>query len=132
MFFFSFTLGFQSSLVAGVMADVQFYHPCTFSASTDKTYGSYFRVYNRFCVLLGIALTLTPTGILCMYAAFLIHFLLPQSVCLYVNFVGLIHKENGLLNPLVNNRFISSVIRGIICRVCGPCLLITIDILLGL
>ena len=41
----------------------------------------------------------------------------PVSVCLYINFVALLHKEHGLPNPLVNNWLISCVIRGI-CWVC--------------
>ena len=77
MFSLSFSLGAQSSLVDGLMADVQFYHHCTFSASTIKTYGSYFRANNRFCALLGVTLVPALTSPLCMYAAFLAIFLLP-------------------------------------------------------
>ena len=67
-----------------------------------------------------------------MYAAYLARFLLPQSVCIYLNFVGLLHKEMGLPNPLLDNWFLSSVLKGIK-RSKGvppvPKLPITVDIL---
>ena len=113
MFSLSFSLGAQSSLVAGLMANVQFYQQYTFSSSTIKTYGSYFRAYNRFCALPGMALVSALTGTLGMFVAFLASFLLALSVCLCFNFVGLLRKEHVLPNPLVNNWLISSVIRGI-------------------
>ena len=108
MFCLSFTLGVHSSLLAGLMPDVQFYCQCTFSANTFKTYGFYFWAYNRFCVLLGIGLMPALTSTLCMYSVFLARFLLQQSVCLCVNFV-----KRGLLNLLVNNWRTSSVVKGI-------------------
>ena len=135
MFFFSFTLGVQSPFVAGLTAYTQFYCQCTFSSSTVKTYGSYFRAFDRFCALLGIALVPASTSALCMYAALLARFLLPQSVCLYVNFVGLIYKGHGLPNPLVSNSLISSIISGIHRVYDTPVKtrpLITMEILLGI
>ena len=100
-----------------------------------KTYGSYFSAYNRFFVLLGIALVLALTGTLWMYTTFFTCFLLPESLCLCVDFVGLLHKKLDLPNPLANNWLISSIIREI-CWVYGTpvksCLPITIGILLGI
>lgn len=48
-----------------------------------------------------------------MYAAYLARFLLPQSVCQYINFVGLLHREMGYANPLKDNWILSSVLKGI-------------------
>ena len=50
---------------------------------------------------------------LCLYAAYLARFLLPQSVCVYISYVGLLHKDYGLQNPLADNWFLSSVLKGI-------------------
>ena len=50
---------------------------------------------------------------LSMYAAYLARFLLPQSVCIYLSYVGLLHKELGFSNPLLDNWVLSTVIRGI-------------------
>ena len=68
-----------------------------------------------------------------MYAAYLSRFLLPQSVCQYLNVVGLLHRDMGLPNPLLDNWTLSAVLKGIK-RVLGvppvPRLPITPDILL--
>ena len=48
-----------------------------------------------------------------MYASYLARSLVPTSVCQYLNFVGLLHKELGLPNPLLDNWFLSSVLKGI-------------------
>ena len=48
-----------------------------------------------------------------MYAAYLARFLVPSSVCIYLNFVGILHKEYGLNNPLLDNWTLSTVLRGI-------------------
>ena len=50
--------------------------------------------------------------VLCMYAAYLACFLLPQSVCVYINFVGLLHREMGFANPLTDNWVVSSLLTG--------------------
>ena len=73
--------------------------------------------------------------LLCMYAAYLARFLLPTSVCGYLNVVGILHKEAGLENPLVDNWVLTTVLRGIK-RTKGsppaPRMPITVDILLFL
>ena len=70
---------------------------------------------------------------LCMYAAYLARFLLPQSVCIYINFVGIFHRDQGLPNPLTDNWTLSTVLKGIK-RTLGspplPRLPMTTDILL--
>ena len=85
--------------------------------------------------MLNISVAPATTTYLCMYAAYLARFLLPQSVCLYINFVGLLHKEMGLPNPLSDNWVVSTVLRGIK-RTLGvpptPKLPITIPMLLGI
>ena len=50
---------------------------------------------------------------LCLYAAYLARFLLPQSVCVYINYVGLLHKDYGFTNPLADNWVLRSVLKGI-------------------
>jgi len=70
-----------------------------------------------------------------MYVAYLSRSLLPQSIAPYLNFVGLIHKEVGLPNPLLGNWTLNTVGSGLR-RLRGtpprPRLPITIDILKGL
>ena len=50
---------------------------------------------------------------LCLYAAYLARFLLPRSVCIYISYAGLLHKEYGLANPLSDNWILSTVLKGI-------------------
>ena len=115
------------------MAEVQYFRQCTYSVNTHKTYQTFYRAYIKFCDLLHLPLVPATSKALCMYAAFLARFLLPQSVYLYVHFVGLLHKEQGLPNPLADNWLITSVLKGIR-RVYGvpprPRLPMTTDILL--
>ena len=54
-----------------------------------------------------------PTDVLCLYAAYLARFLLPQSVYCYIRFVGILHLEHGFSNPLTDNWVISTVLKGI-------------------
>ena len=82
--------------------------------------------------MLNIAPVPASTLHICMYAAYLARFLLPSSVCIYLNFIGILHRENGLNNPLLDNWTLSTVLRGIK-RVKGvapmPKLPMTLDIL---
>ena len=95
------------------MADVLFYRQATYAPNTTKAYRTHRRAYLRFCNLIGISPVPVSTIHLCMYAAYLARFLLPQSVCIYLNFVGLLHRESGLPNPLTDNWTLSTVLRGI-------------------
>ena len=63
--------------------------------------------------MLDISPVPVSTGHLCLYAAYLARFLLPQSVCVYISYVGLLHKDNGLANPLADNWILNSVLKGI-------------------
>ena len=121
-------LEFASSL----LADVQFYREATYAVNTRKAYRTHRKVYLQFCNMLDISPAPAECVHLCMYAAYLARFLLPQSVCVYLNFVGLLHREMGFPNPLLDNWFLSSVLKGIK-RSKGippvPKLPITVDIL---
>ena len=70
-----------------------------------------------------------------MYAAYLARFLSPSSICQYLNYVGLLHREMGFLTPLADNWVLSSVLKGIR-RILGtppmPRLPITVNILIGI
>ena len=114
------------------MSEVLMYRQAVYAVNTKKSYCTHGRVYHRFCDILQIAPVPLGNNHLCMFAAYLARFLLPSSVCQYLNYVGLIHKENGYPNPLLDNWVFSSVIKGIK-RIHGvapkPKLPISIDIL---
>lgn len=117
------------------MSDVLFFRQSTYAVNTKRTYRTHQRAYTKFCELMQCPLVPASNTFLCMYAAYLARFLLPQSVCVYINFVGLLHKELGLPNPLTDNWVLSTVLNGIK-RVLGtppkPRLPITVDLLLGI
>ena len=50
---------------------------------------------------------------ICMYAAFLARSLKYSSIPNYLNVIGLMHKEFGLPNPLLQNWHLSSLLTGI-------------------
>ena len=47
------------------------------------------------------------------YAAFLARSLKPQSLCGYLNIIGILHKEFGFPNPLIDNWPLKSLLTGI-------------------
>jgi len=81
--------------------------------STKKSYRTHHNSYVRFCKSLGVSLVPATSDSLCMYAAYLAQFLLPQSVYIYIHYVGLLHKESRLPNPLSDDWVLSSVLKGI-------------------
>ena len=92
---------------------MDFYRQATYSQNTRKAYRTHHKTYLVFCNMLGIPFVPITTLHLCMYAAYLARFLLSQSICGYLNFVGVLHKEHGLPNPLSDNWVLSTVLRGI-------------------
>jgi len=50
---------------------------------------------------------------LLQYTAFLARSLKPSTIRCYLNIIGLLHKEFGLPNPLLNNWQLSSLLTGI-------------------
>lgn len=118
-----------------LMADVIFYRQSTYSDNTKRSYRTHRKTYLTFCQLLCVPPAPASSSFLCLYVAYLARFLLPQSVCQYLNFIGLLHREMGLPNPLSDNWLVSSLLRGVR-RVCGvppkPRLPFTIPLLMKL
>lgn len=70
-------------------------------------------MYLRFCAYMGYPpLPVQPDHLL-LYAAFLARSLKATSVRSYLNIIGLLHKEMGLPNPLLNNWPLKSLLMGI-------------------
>ena len=90
-----------------------YYRNSTYAINTRKAYRTHRNAYLRFCTILSTDPVPASTPHLCMYAAYLARFLVPSSVCIYLNFVGILHKEYGLNNPLLDNWTLSTVLRGI-------------------
>uniref|UniRef100_A0A7M5TZP9 Uncharacterized protein n=1 Tax=Clytia hemisphaerica TaxID=252671 RepID=A0A7M5TZP9_9CNID len=100
-------------IASSLLNDVLFYRQATLAPNTHKAYRTHRKTYLRFCSMLDISPAPVSTVHLCLYAAYLARFLLPQSVCVYISYVGLLHKDYGLGNALADNWFLSSVLKGI-------------------
>lgn len=115
--------------------DVQFFRNHTFATSTNNTYRTQRRVYFDFCAQLGISPVPLSQADLGRYIAFLSRKLVFSSIRQYLNIIRLLHLDAGLPNPLDNNWYISSILKGVK-RVKGNTvtqkLPITIDILTGI
>ena len=111
---------------------MQFYKGNSFASSTFKTYSAHFSAYSEFCNNLSIPLVPISQQDLGRYIVYLSRKLSFSSVRQYLNIVRLLHLEVGLKNPLDDNWYASSILKGVR-RVKGDNpsqkLLITLDIL---
>lgn len=84
-----------------------------FAESTKTTYKTHRDTYLRFCQYMGYSPVPAQPDHLLQYAAFLARSLKAASIRNYLNIVGLLHKEFGLPNPLLNNWPLKSLLTGI-------------------
>ena len=85
----------------------------TFSESTRRTYQSQQMLYLQFCASLNIDPVPIVLCNLGRYIAFLGAKLCYSSVKQYLNIVRIMHLENGFSNPLSNNWYLSSILKGL-------------------
>ena len=93
--------------------DVTFYRGHTFAASTNRTYMAQKLVYFEFCNKMTIQPTPLSQHDLGRYIAYLSRKLCFTSVRQYLNVVRILHIEAGLPNPLENNWYVSSILKGV-------------------
>lgn len=96
-----------------LIREVHSYRAELFAESTKATYKSHRNTYLRFCLYMGYPPVPVQPDHLLQYAAFLARTLKATSVRSYLNIVGLLHKEMGLPNPLINNWPLKSLLTGI-------------------
>ena len=100
-------------LAAELTREVQQYQCQLFAESTKATYKTHRNTYLRFCFYMGYTpVPVHPTHLL-QYAAFLARSLKPASITCYLNIIGILHKEFGLPNPLLDNWPLKSLLTGI-------------------
>ena len=85
----------------------------TFASSTWKTYSAQLSMYLEFCGKLNINPAPISQIDLGRYIAFLSHRLSFSSVRQYLNVVRLVHLDCGLKNPLEQNWYVSSILKGV-------------------
>ena len=125
----------QQSLASRLDQEVHLYRSSRFASSTARTYSIHLKAYLDFCAKLGIDVVPISQTDLGRYIAFLSRRLSFSSVRQYLNVVKLIHLESGLRNPLENNWYVASILKGVR-RTKGDTsmqkLPITLDILKGI
>lgn len=85
----------------------------TFAESTRRTYSSQLALFLQFCASLNISPVPISATDLGRYVAFLATKLSFSSVRQYLNVVRLIHMEAGHGNPLTDNWFLSTLMKGL-------------------
>ena len=100
-------------LSSSLDVDVHFYRTNSFAPSTSKTYSVHQLTYLDFCTKIGIAPVPISQADLGRYIAYLSRKLSFSSIRQYLNIVRLLHLENGHANPLSNNWYITSILKGV-------------------
>ena len=84
-----------------------------FAQSTRRTYSTQLGLFLRFCSYLNINPVPISDTNLGRYVAFLAPKLCFSSIRQYLNVVRLLHVESGYPNPLSNNWFLDSILKGL-------------------
>ena len=92
---------------------MDFYRGHTFASSTTKTYHSQTQAFFDFCVKTNIPPVPLSQHNLGRYIAFLSRRLCFTSIRQYLNAVRILHLEAGHKNPLENNWYIDSILKGV-------------------
>ena len=101
------------NLHASLDQEVLHYRANSFSANTSKTYSAQRSAFFKFCVDMGIKPVPLSQENLGRYIAFLSRRLCFSSIRQYLNIVRLMHLESGLRNPLENNWYVTSILKGV-------------------
>ncbi len=82
------------------------------ATSTKRSYLCHLRSYLEFCRETGLPPTPATSSTICRYAVYLARRLSYVSVPKYLNILRILHLEAGLENPLQNNWFLDTVLKG--------------------
>ena len=85
----------------------------TFAESTRRTYQCQQSLYLRFCADLNIASVPISSCNLGCYIAYLGQKLSYSSVRQYLNVMRIMHLDEGHCNPLANNWYLKSILKGL-------------------
>ena len=93
--------------------DIGRYRTNSFASSTQQVYRSFRDTYLRYCIYFGYTPVPATRLVLARYVAFLARTVKPTNISAYLNIVRIIHLESGTSNPLQDNWYLTSVLRGI-------------------
>ena len=101
------------ALQASLEQEVASYRQELYASSTKKAYSSHLRKYFEFCSKLGCPPIPASPNTIAMYSAYLARSLRATSIRGYLNIIRLLHLESGLPNPLSDNWYVHSTLKGI-------------------
>lgn len=89
------------------------YRGATFADSTKRSYSTFIKSYLQFCALYNVLPVPASSQTVSLYIAYIADRLCANSVGKYLTAVRLLHLEAGLPNPVKDNWYIDSVLRGV-------------------
>lgn len=108
-----FTDSSPALLILELDQAVQYYRSRAFATSTKQSYSSHLRSYMKYCSATGdVNLPITNNS-LCRYAVHLAQRLDYKSIPKYLNVLRILHLELDMANPLQDNWFLNTVLKGI-------------------
>ena len=84
-----------------------------YASATKRSYNSHLKMYFNFCDVTGLSPIPVTTKTLGRYAAHLASKLSYPSVSKYLNIIRILHLEAGLPNPMKDNWYLTTVLKGI-------------------
>ena len=99
---------------------ISYFRRLAYADSTKSTYRAQLRAYSAFCTRFGYKPVPAATITIARYVAHLSGVIAPASIQLYLNVVKLLHVERGYPNPLADNFYVSSLLKGISRRLSAP------------
>ena len=94
-------------------AEISHFRSLTYAESTKKSYSCHRRQYIQFCSEMGYRAVPVTQETLLRYTVFLARRLTVASVRKYLNVVRLLHLEHGFPNPLRENWFLDTLLKGV-------------------
>ena len=92
---------------------IKYYRSIAYAQSTKKTYRSQRDCFLRFCSHFNYSPVPASTQTISRYAVFLGRTLTYASISNYLNVIRIMHLESGLANPLLDNWYLHTVMRGL-------------------
>lgn len=102
-------MGLQNEL----RREVATYRAATYAASTKRSYATHLNKYFSFCSRIGVQPVPASSDTIAQYAAFLARTIKASSVRVYLNVIRVVHLESGHPNPLSNNWYVQTTLKGI-------------------
>jgi hypothetical protein len=103
----------SATLIQDLDNAVKYYRSRAFAESTKHSYLSHLRSYIKYCEDTGESQLPMSSQALCRYAVYLAQRLHYASISKYLNVLRILHLDLNMDNPLKDNWFLNTVLKGI-------------------